>query len=412
MNERRIGYVLKMFPRFSETFILSELLELERQGISVTIFSLREPSELHVHGDTARLRARVEYVPQAAWRHAPALLIAHMRVAVARPRAYLPACWHAARRWRRGSWRHFLQAGWIASRLPANSIEHLHAHFASIATSVTIHVRRLTGTTYSFTAHAKDIFIDGVDPRDLRRKLRSARFAVTVSDYNLRYLEPLDECGKLVRIYNGLDLDQFQFAATDARGGASADEAPLIMAVGRLIEKKGFADLVDACAILRDRSVRFRCRIVGSGALDAELRAKIDALDLAGTITLDGPMPREHLIDLLPRAAAFAAPCVVGTDGNRDGLPTVLIEAMARGVPVVATDVTGIPELVMDGRTGIIVPQHDPGAVATALEHLLVDRGLAHRLAVAGRETVESRFDLRHNVAELRDLLVGSGVTP
>jgi colanic acid/amylovoran biosynthesis glycosyltransferase len=409
MSQERVGYVLKMFPRFSETFILSELLELERQGTEIEVFSLRPPADGCVHGDLGRLRARVHYVPQARWTNTPTLVRAHLRIAVRRPLAYLPDFWRALRR-RRGPWRDFVQAGWIATQARSARIEHLHAHFASIATSVALHVQRLAGTSYSFTAHAKDIFIDGVDPRDLRRKLGSARFAVTVSDYNLRYLGPLDERGALVRIYNGLDLDQFSFAGTGGVGtdgvGTSPVEPPLILAVGRLIEKKGFADLVRACALLREQGLRFRCRIVGSGKLEADLRRLIDELDLAGLIHLVGPMTREELIELLPRAAAFAAPCVVGCDGNRDGLPTVLIEAMARGVPVVATDVTGIPELVRDGETGLIVPQHDPAAVADALQRLLTDRALACRLAGAGRATVEERFNLSHNVARLRSLLL------
>lgn len=406
----RIGYVLKMFPRFSETFILSELLELERQGTEIEVFSLRSPTDAGVHRDVGRLRARVRYVPQPTWANAAALIQAHLRVARTRPRTYLPAAWRARRR--RGSWRHFVQAGWIAAHMRPARIEHLHAHFASMATSVAIHVATLSGASFSFTAHAKDIFIDGVEQGDLRRKIGAARFAVTISDYNLRHLTPLDGRGTLVRIYNGLDLVQFAFSDRDAvRGEVSLDsEPPLILAVGRLIEKKGFADLIGACAVLRDRGIAFECRIVGSGEGEAALQRLLDELDLHARVYLDGPMPREDLVELLPRASAFAAPCVVGSDGNRDGLPTVLVEAMARGVPVVATDVTGIPELVHHGRTGLIVPQFDPHALADALERLLVDRSLAHRLAMAAREIVEARFDLRRNVAQLRSLLLESAV--
>lgn len=311
MSHPSVAYVLKMFPRFSETFILSELLELERQGLRIEVYSFKPPQDPRVHTDLARLRARVTYVPAASWRNAPTLVAAHLRLASRNPLAYLPLAWHALRRRRSGSWKHFLQAGWIAPRLSAAGIGHAHAHFASSATSVALHLHRLTGISYSFTAHAKDIFIDGVSQRDLARKIGSARFAVTVSDYNLRYLSRLDGRGNLVRIYNGLDLEQFDFAwTTDAV--VQAQRPPLILAVGRLIEKKGFADLVRACALLRDDGLDVRCRIIGSGELADALQALIVELRLSDRVSLDGPLPREALLELLPRGDVFAAPCVVG----------------------------------------------------------------------------------------------------
>ncbi|MGH2498996.1 MAG: glycosyltransferase [Candidatus Limnocylindria bacterium] len=412
MTGRRVAYVLKVFPRFSETFILSELLELERQGVRIEVFSLRPSQDARTHADLARLRASVTYVPAPNWRNAPTLAAAHLRLAIRRPLRYLPLAWHALRRRHRGSWKHFLQAGWTAPRLSAAGIRHVHAHFASSATSVALYLHRLVGLSYSFTAHAKDIFIDGVSQRDLARKIASARFAVTVSDYNLRYLTPLDSHGKLVRIYNGLDLEQFTFARC-RRGSEGGDGAPpLILAVGRLIEKKGFADLVHACALLRDNGLEFRCRIVGSGELRDALDCLIGELRLSDRVSLDGPLPREVLLELLLHGDVFAAPCVVGGDGNRDGLPTVLIEAMARGVPVVSTDVTGVPELVQHGRTGLIVPQHDPVALAAALRRLIREPEEANRLAREARREVEARFDLSRNVRELRAMLVGETVGP
>lgn len=405
MTQPRVGYVLKVFPRFSETFILGELLELERQGVSVEVFSLRPATEQRRHADFGRLRARVQYVPQARWRELRAFLGAHIRVAVRRPRPYASALWRGLRRRRSASFGHFVQAVWIADRATHAGITHLHAHFASVATSVALHVRRLGGPSYSFTAHAKDIFLDATQPRDLRRKLAAADFAVTVSDFNLRYLRPLDARNGLVRIYNGLDLDQFSFVGVARPPDSRRVEAPpLVLAVGRLVEKKGFDDLVRACAQLRARQLAFACRIVGAGEREAELRQLIDELELGALVQLAGPLPREELIELLPRASVLAAPCVVGSDGNRDGLPTVLIEAMARGVPVVATDVTGIPELVRDGRTGLIVGQRDPAALAGAIERLITDSALAERLTAAARRLVEDQFDLRRNVDQLRTL--------
>nr|MBA2519581.1 glycosyltransferase family 4 protein [Chloroflexia bacterium] len=309
----------------------------------------------------------------------------------------------------RRSWRaakRFLQAGFIAPRLTLAGITHVHAHFATSATSVALYLNQLTGITYSFTAHAKDIYADSVAEDVLARKLRAARFAVTVSDYNQTHLDQFAGGTPVVRIYNGLDLRQF------APNGTRPDDPPLVLGVGRLVEKKGFPDLIRACAILRDEGGRFRCQIVGKGPQEAELRALITELDLAGHVELVGALPRETLIELYPRASVVVAPCIIGDDGNRDGLPTVLIEAMALGVPVVSTAVTGIPELVEHGQTGLLTAERDPVALAATLRQALASPERTRHLARAGRQRIEERFDLRTNITALRALFAGKAETP
>ena len=399
---RRVAYILKMYPRFSETFVLSEVLELERQGLELEIFSLKRPNDGLVHADVARVRAPVTYVPEARVRELRAFAAAHGEVFRRNPRRYVRALWNVLRQRRRASLKHFAQAGFVAPALRRAGIDHVHAHFASSATSVALHLHRLTGISYSFTAHAKDIYRESVKRDDLARKLRSARFAVTVSEYNRRYLDGLPGAERLVRIYNGLDLAAF------TRNGATLDDPPLVLAVGRLIEKKGFDDLVRACGVLSRDGVQFSCRIVGNGELGAELAALIRELGVEDRVELAGPLPRETLVKLFPRASVCVAPCVVGADGNRDGLPTVLIEAMALGVPVVSTAVTGIPELVEDGRTGLLVPERDPDALAAAIRRVLGEPATAGELARAGRGRVEEMFDLGRNVSELRRLREGA----
>jgi glycosyltransferase involved in cell wall biosynthesis len=403
-----IGYILKMYPRFSETFVLSELLELERQGVELHIYSLKEPDDGIFHADVSRLRAPVTYLPESPLLAPRAYAAAHLRVFGWNRRHYLHllrlTLWRAVKRRRSRAFKRFLQAGYIAPLVRREGIAHVHAHFASTAASVAFHLHELAGITYSLTAHAKDIYRDAVDADSLARKLGSARFAVTVSDYNRRYLAGLNGGGPLLRIYNGLDLQQF---SPDRR---VPERPPLVLAVGRLIEKKGFDDLIRACAVLRREGCEFRCRIVGKGPLRSILRDLIKDLGLEAHVELAGPMPREALLEEYRRASVLVAPCVVGSDGNRDGLPTVITEAMALGVPVVATDVTGIPELVEEGRTGFLVPQRDPRALAGAIRRVLDDPGGAELLARAGRERVEERFDLRTNVAELRALLERASV--
>jgi glycosyltransferase involved in cell wall biosynthesis len=396
---RKVAYILKMFPRFSETFILSEILELERQGQEVEIHSLKLPADDRVHADVALVQAPVTYLPPLSVRRGGQYLAAHVLTATRHPWRYVRTVWNTLRRHSWGATKRFLQAGYIARQLDQSGIVHIHAHFASSATSVAHHIHSLTGIGYSFTAHAKDIYIDGVNPEVLQRKLDAARFVVTVSDFNEAHLRSISPAAPIHRIYNGLDLQQFH------PNGTRPDPVPLVLAVGRLVEKKGIRDLIDACAILRDRGITFRCAIVGSGSEELELRMRIASLRLEPFVELPGPMPREDLVKLYPRASVVVAPCVIGSDGNRDGLPTVLIEAMALGVPVISTAVTGIPELVQHGVTGNIAAQGDPNDLANAIEDALTNRTEAQTWAAAGRRLIEQRFDLRENVASLKALL-------
>jgi colanic acid/amylovoran biosynthesis glycosyltransferase len=392
---RPIGYLLKMYPRFSETFVLNEILELERQGVDLRIFSLKEPNDGIVHADVSRVRAPVAYVGRP--RDALAIARAHTRVFRRSPRRYRAALRAVAARPRPSSVKHFVRAGVIADHVQREHIGHLHAHFASTAASVAIQVHRLCGVPYSVTAHAKDIYRHALDLEHLRTKLRHARFAVTVSEFNRRRLAELGR-PDAERVYNGLDLRRF------APNGRRRDDPPLVLAVGRLVEKKGFDVLIRACAHLRDDGTSFRCAIVGKGDQEGALRGLVERLGLRDYVELTGPLPRETLLELFPRASVVAAPCVVGRDGNRDGLPTVLIEAMALRIPVVATPVTGIPELVEHGRTGLIVPERDARALADAIRRLLLEPETTRRLADAARERVERDFDLQQNVARLRSL--------
>lgn len=223
---------------------------------------------------------------------------------------------------------------------------------------------------------------------------------ITVSDYNLQYLRANygDAARKVVHIDNGLPLDDFPFQPPQNR------EA-LILAVGRLIEKKGFADLVQACGILRDQGLEFRCEIAGEGEQRGELARLIDALGLNSQVRLIGPQPQGEICRKLHQAAVLAAPCVIAANNDRDGLPTILLEAMAMGTPCVSTDVTGIPEILQDGETGLAVPQRDAAQLAVACKRLIDDENLRLELAGKARGLVESRFDISRNAAAIRNLV-------
>lgn len=389
----RVGYVLKMYPRFSETFIVNEMLALEEAGEALDIFSLRLPVDGRFHESLADVRAPVTYLPyqlkpHELWDVLRRGLDALPRLSLNLPDVLgLPVADAASA----------VQLGILVRAL---GITHLHAHFASGATDVARAAAHLAGVGYSFTAHAKDIFHSSVDRDALRRKLADAAVVVTVSDYNLDYLRSTygEAAHGVVRIYNGLDLDRFTFTPPLQR-------PPVVVGVGRLVEKKGFTHLVDAVAILARRRGDVRLDLVGVGDQEPLLRAQVSSLGLDGRVRFLGALPQGQTRDAIRGAAALAAPCVVAADGNRDGLPTVLLEAMALGTPCVATPVTGVPEAVRHDETGLLVPERDAAALAVALGQLLDDGDLRCALARNARALVESQFDVRRNTARLREVL-------
>jgi len=400
-----IAYVVKMFPRFSETFVLAEILELERRGRAIEIVSLRKPDDGCFHGELARLRARVRYLPEHVRCKPARFLAAHGRQAWRSPWAYARAL-GLALRYLPSSWAAFLRAPLVVEAARSGRATHLHAHFASLPAATALFASILSGLPFSFTAHAKDIYHRSRSRRLLRLLLRRARCAVTVSDANVRALEALRgeprEPGRIVRIYNGVDLAAFRPPVRRPR-----EAAPLLVAVGRLVEKKGFDLLVEACAILRQKKIAFRCSIVGKGPLEPSLRAAIRTARLEEVVRLEGPLPRQEIAELLRRASILVVPSLVGRDGNREGLPTVIPEAMASGLPVVASSVTGIPEAVADGVTGLLVEPGDAPALARALETLLGDERLREEMGRAARARAERLFDVERQVSQLEEILFG-----
>lgn len=351
-----IGYVLKVYPRLSQTFVVNELRAHEAAGLPLTVFSLRRPKESDRAVVEPPLRAEV--------------------VQLDGPDDQLPAQLIAAAR--------------------ARGITHLHAHFAKLATGVARAAAAELGVPYSFTAHARDIFEQSVDPAKLAERIRDAAQVVTVSQFNVDYLA--ERHGRRASlVYNGVPLEAFPYVSP-------AERAPVVLAVGRLIEKKGFGVLVESCGLLAREGVTFRCDIVGEGEEREVLQARIAELGLSERVRLLGARSPEQVKAHMREAAVLAVPCVVAGDGDRDGLPTVLLEAMALGTPCVGTDVTGIPEALTHDVTGLGVPQHDAAALAEALRRLLGDAALRVRLAEGARALVERRFSSAANTRRLRAL--------
>jgi len=394
----KIAYVLGTFPFLTTTFVDREILGVRRKGVELVLVSMRRPAPFEMSTEIRRLAEATRYLLPAPWLR---FLIAHLRFALTRPRAYLTTLVYLLTRQHRkfSAWIrtlfYFVVGIWAAELLRREDVDHIHAHFASRATVVAMVVSRLLGVPYSMFAHAYDIYIS---PVMLPEKMAGARFVATCTGYNKTHLESIDGgrfVGKVHLVYHGLDLTKFESTRQSLHNG----QRPLLLSVGQLKEKKGFPYLIKACRLLKDRGYDFRCEIVGEGPKRAELEALITDLNLDDTLILCGALPHAEVLAKYAQAALFALACVLAEDGDRDGIPNVLLEAMARQVPVASTQFSGIPEVVEDGLTGLLVPPRDAEALASALARLLDDPDLRESLGRAGRQRVEE--GIRRRLQEL-----------
>jgi glycosyltransferase involved in cell wall biosynthesis len=424
-----VGYVLMGFPRVSETFIASELHRVERAGIPVRLFVIKPVEEKergHRHPVVDAIEAQPEYLPDSSsltaplhcWRprHLKAFGPAIGRTLRARPRGLARAVKTAfaqALRDRRTPLsgprkiyiKELLQAIALADRLlAAPEVRHLHAHFAHGTTTVTWLAAQITGLPFSFTGHARDIYAPQLNPKGwLRRKLLAARFVVTCTEANVRHLAKIAPQARVHLVYHGLSADFARLLANDT-DTATTNGTLRVLGVGRLVAKKGFDVLVEACGLLDRRGIPFEALIVGQDDKHGDaIRARVKALGLEDRIRLPGAMGPPELLDQYRRASALCMPCRLLPD-DRDGIPNVLVEAMAAGTPVVATAVSGIPELVTDGVNGLLVEPDQPAQLAAALIQLHEHPDLADRLSREARTTVDERFDGDRLARELAEL--------
>lgn len=396
-NPCRIGMLVKIFPKLSETFVLEEVLGLERLGLSLRLYTLAAPTDAMTHPAVAGVRSTITCVPASVrddWRGFAAR---HARWLATRPLHYLRALRLASRRGRAGL-ADFARAGWLAGQLRDDGVQHLHTHFISTPADVAELVSRLAGLPFSISAHAKDIYLSDAD--DLRRKMSAARFTVTCTNFNCQTLRAIAPGINVQRMYHGINHAVFHPQRRLAPSGV-----PLILSVGRLREKKGLDTLIEACQLLRGRGVPFRCEIVGYGEEQERLQALIASCGLDEQVRLTGKLTREHVIERYARATVYVQPSRVAADGDRDGIPNVLLEAMAMSLPVVATNVSGIPEIVSDGRNGLLIEPDDPAALADAVARLIDDPALGAELGRAARLSVTECFDNDHNLRLVIQLL-------
>ena len=401
----RLAVTMSRFPKLTETFILSEVLELRARGVELRVLPLVRQRDAVVHPEAAALLREVSYLPFLS----PGIVVSNLRLLVRRPRRYLGALWRTLREtWGSlnftvGALGIFPKVAHLALELEAAEVQHLHCHFASHPAVAGFVVHRLTGVPYSFTAHGSDLH---VDRHMLCTKTDEAAFVVTVSEYNRRMIE--EDCpaahGKVHVIRAGVDLSLFRFEPDRGR----RDGVLEVVAVGTLHEVKGQGHLVRACTLLRDAGVEVHCQLVGEGADRRMLERLVADLRLGGCVELSGALTRQQVAAVIAGADVLVAPSVPTRKGKREGIPVVLIEAMAVGTPVVASDISGIPELVRDGETGLLTAPGDPESIAAAVRRIHGDPALARRLATAARAVVEAEFDVAVTAQSLLSLVAAT----
>jgi len=390
-----LGMILKGYPRISETFISNEIRLLEKLGFNLHLFSMRQPREDFTHESVKKIRARVDYLPETLIKPLPRLLYHNLILASKRPGIYAAALKTAGRRFLRtrksATLKHLFQAGYLANRLlPASGVTHLHAHFAHSPTSVAMFTSQLTGLPFSFTAHAKDIYTS--DPRQLREKIELSRFVVTCTEYNRRHLMQIADGHKtpIHRHYHGIDVNLF---SDPGENPELPDQPYRILTIARLTAKKGLPTVYMALKILADRGVKFGHTLIGDGEDREIILGLIQKLGLSSVTQWLGTRPHRVVLDHYRTADLFVLGCEVASNGDRDGIPNVLMESMAMGVPVVATDISAIPELVRDGQTGLLSPAGRPDRLAEAMLRMLTDTEMRKRVIADARELVVQEFD-------------------
>ena len=398
MSMTRFAYLFERFPSFGQTFCYREVAELDHQDIAAPIFSIRNPKDEPAQDWDTHIIERVHYIPGEKE------LLEKVRSAAKKQEidADIVA---ALDEWgRRTDFLRLYQAAYIGMRMRQLRLNRVHAHFAGMAARTAFWINKFFRIPFSFTAHANDIFSPRKFEIGLNQLVDKACAIVTETDYAARFLRERfpSRADRIYRIYNGLHLAEFQRADFSSK-------PPLIIAVGRLITKKGFGDLIRACGLLAERGKSFRCEIVGEGPLDSELRYQIDAQNLRNNVVLTGVKPQMELRHRLAAANVFVLPSVIDPDGGMDNLPTVIMEAMATGLPVVSTNIGGIPEMVVENETGLLVQPGDAAAMAGAIEKLISDCSLAQKFGESGYERAEALFSIEKNVRELSALICGAG---
>jgi glycosyltransferase involved in cell wall biosynthesis len=400
MKNFSLVYIIGTYPGLTTTFIDREIRALRMKGVHVRVISIRAPHTILANAQE-QLQAITSYLLPVSWRQ---FIAGHLRFSISKPAGYfgtlfqLLASHHPNLSARLKTVLHFAEGVYAAELIRNDTCDHIHAHFVDRASTVALVAGRLLNVPYSVTAHANDIY---VRPELLDLKFSQASFVATCTGYNQIHLQKEYKLnGKLHCLYHGLELEDYQpeFSARSER--------PMITSVGQLKEKKGFSYLLEACKILVNKGYAFHCNIIGEGPLRSALEQQIRHLSLESHVTLCGALPHESVIAQMKTSTLFVLPCVTSTDGDRDGIPNAILEAMAMQLPVISTSHSGIPEVIDDERNGLLVPPADSKSLAQAMARLLDQPELRRQLGERGRQTVSEKFDAVQNASRLLQQMI------
>lgn len=393
----KIAYIMSRFPHLPETFILREMNELERQGWQICLFPLIRQDQSVIHEDACGWVERVRYIPFFSVDVLKENLISFLKMPLTYVSIWLRVFFEnlSSPKFLIRALALFPKVVFMAGKMAEEGVRHIHAHYATHPALAAWIIHQLSGISYSVTVHAHDIF---VDTSMLRTKLEAAEFIVAISAFNRRYLGEVVGMHlqrKTCVIHCGIDPTWYQEQRDEDEALTKRLE---IINVGSLQPYKGHLHLVEACSLLKERGLRFRCRIIGEGVLHQCLERLIEREDLQEEVLLLGALPQEQVARLLPTGDCYVQPSVITPEGKMEGIPVALMEAYAAGLPVIATNISGIPELVRPGETGFLVPPRDAVALANMVENVHHDLQQARQFANRGRDLVLDEFNIYKNV--------------
>lgn len=405
---KTVAFVLKGYPRVSETFIAQEIFLLEQKGFSIEIFAMRRAREPQRQPIVEKIRAPITYIPEYIWPALFSVLRQNAKVLVRQPFRYLSSLLGAVHRslrtWNDDPLKRFLQAGWITGYrgldLQDSPIGHLHSHFVHAPTEMTTYIRELTGIRYSISAHAKDIYT--IPEGDVVERVNRSRLIMTCTRFNYEFLRSMKgiDSSKVVKVYHGVDLENFKPDSPVQFDDQFVTSLRSLLSVGRLVPKKGYDIILRALADLRNEGHDFRYDIYGEGELAQALKQKVTELGLNAKVCFHGTTTHPQIIRRLNRGGIFISASCQAADRDRDGIPNTIAEAMAMEIPVIASNVSGIPELVIDGETGWLFDEGDVEDLKRSILAAWSEPRLAYEVSRRGREHVANVFNCRRWIDE------------
>lgn len=397
-------FVLKGYPRISETFISQEIYLLEQKGYDISILSMRQPREDMRQPINKLIKAPVVYTPEYIFEEPVEIFSHNLRTLTQFPLAYLKyfliALYTSATEMRREHIKRFLQAGWAISKCQFKTNPyHLHSHFAHSPTTLTYYVHKITGLKYSISAHAKDIYT--ISKEELKSKIESCEFLTTCTSFNYHYIrDKILKTDKVKLSYHGINTDYFKPTEIDC---LSSQQPYLLCSVGRLVDKKGYDVILKALSLLKRKGINFRYDVFGAGELESEVKGLISDLDLKDQVRLLGAASHETISERLAQKGIFICGSKISSTGDRDGIPNTIAEAMSMELAVVATKVSGIPELIQHKESGWLVEPESPAEMSDAIEYLIQNPVITEQIAKNGRRRVKEFFDANKCLGDLED---------